>query len=204
MTYSDWIRGDCLKRGKNEHYLKEFLDVVIKTYGTQVTWNALAQHVAIEHPKTIQEYAQLLESMDTLFIQHALLEHKLTAAPKKAKKLYFCDPFIYHAIRMWLDQEYKPLSDTSVIPMLVETCVITHICRKNPTYYIKAEGEVDVAYIQDEQFWPVEIKWTNQLRSKDLKQIQKYKNGIILSKSNEQGMMHDIPSVPLPEFLYHA
>lgn len=202
MTYSDWIRGDCLKRGKNEHYLSEFLDVVIKTYGTQVTWNSLAQHVSIEHPKTIQEYAQLLESMDALFIQHALLEHKLTAAPKKAKKLYFRDPFIYHAIRLWLDPNYAPLSDISDIPALVETCVVTHIGRTYPTYYIKAEGEVDVAYIKDKRFWPIEIKWTNQLRAKDLKQIQKYKNGVILSKGKEKSLIHDIPSFPLPEFLY--
>jgi predicted AAA+ superfamily ATPase len=202
-TYSDWVRGDCLKRGKSEHYLKEFFEVMVKTYGTQVSWNALCQHVSIEHPKTIQEYAELLESMDTLFIQHALLEHKLTAAPKKAKKLYFKDPFIYHAIRMWIDPNYKPLSEISIIPFLVETCVITHICRYYQTYYIKAEGEVDVAYIKDKNFWPIEIKWTNQLRSKDLKQIQKYKNGIILSKSKENSMIHEVPSYPLPEFLYN-
>ena len=42
-TYSDWIRGDALKRGKQEHYLREVLESIVKRYGSQTTWNALAQ-----------------------------------------------------------------------------------------------------------------------------------------------------------------
>lgn len=36
-TYSDWIRGDILKRGKQEHYLREVLEAMVKRYGSQVT-----------------------------------------------------------------------------------------------------------------------------------------------------------------------
>ena len=42
-TYSDWIRGDMLKRGKQEHYLSEVLAAVVRCYGTQTTYNALAR-----------------------------------------------------------------------------------------------------------------------------------------------------------------
>lgn len=203
LTYSDWIRGDFFKRGKQETSLREVLDACIKTYGTQVTWNSLCQHISIEQPKTVQDYVMLLESMDAVFVQSALLEHKLMAAPKKAKKVLFTDPFIYHATRLWLDGRYIPLSNPNETPALIETIVVTHIRRFYPTFYIKAEGEVDVAYIHENVFWPIEVKWTNQLRSKDLKQIQKYRNGIILSKSVTKGMIHDIPSVPLPLFLYN-
>lgn len=199
-TYSDWVRGDCLKRGKREPYLKEFLSALYKTYGTQVTWNALAKHTSIDHPKTVQDYAETLEGMDALFIQHALIEDKLLAAPKKAKKLYLTDPFIYHALHSWIfsPEKEKP---ANLVPLLVETVVVNHFRRYYPTLYIKGEGEVDIAYIRRNRFWPIEIKWTEQLHPKDLKQILKYKNSLILTKRAERGKIHDIDTLPLPLFL---
>ncbi len=199
-TYSDWIRGDVLKHGKNETYLKEVLIAIIKTYGTQITWNALADHTSISHHDTIREYIELLEAMDVLFVQHALIEDKLLAAPKKAKKIIFKDPFIYHAVRSWV----LPLQteNLDIIPSLVETCVVSHYQRFYPCFYIKAEGEVDLAYIDQNRFFPIEVKWTGQLRPKDLKQISKYRNGLILTKQKEKGMIQNIPTEPLPKNLY--
>ena len=200
MTYSDWIRGDALKRGKSEHYLREFFGAMLKTYGSQITWNSLSHHVSIDHPKTLQDYANMLESMDVLFVQHALMEDKLVQAPKKAKKLYFCDPFIYHVINYWLNS-IKDINST-IEPLLVETAAINIIKRNFPTYYIKAIGEVDIAYVKDNKFWPIEIKWTNQLRPKDLKQIQKYDNGLILTKTLSD-FIGTTPTKTVPSFLYN-
>ncbi len=205
-TYSDWIRGDMVKRGKQEHYLREVLTAIIKRYNSQVTWNALARDLSIDHPSTVADYAALLSSMDALFIQAALLETKLTAAPKKARKLVFTDPFIFHAIRSWLTPDVDPFTtqiltaraDPILCSQLVEACVATHYRRYYPTYYIKAEGEVDVAYIHNNRFWPVEIKWTKQLRPKDLKQIAKYSNSRILSKSKQWVQVNNIDTIPLP------
>jgi len=53
--------------------------------------------------------------------------------------------------------------------------------------YIKSKGEVDIAYVDKNQFWPVEVKWSAQLRPKQFKQITKYPNGLILTKSRQQG-----------------
>lgn len=205
-TYSDWIRGDILKRHKQEHYLLEILETIIKHYSRQVTWNALLDDLSIDHPKTIADYMALLSSMDVVFIQAALLEDKLTASPKKAKKVMFTDPFIFHAINAWLKASKDPFHD-QVKPLLqdaewgsklAEACGVTHYSRHFPTYYIKSKGEVDIAYIADKRFRPVEIKWTNQVRPKQLKQIAKYKNGTILTKSKTMGEIQGIPTIPLP------
>lgn len=209
-TYSDWIRGDVLKRGKHEHYLREVLHAMVKRYGSQVTWNALARDLSIDHPKTIADYTALLESMDAVIIQPAILEDKLTAAPKKARKLMFSDPFIFHAVRAWLStskdpykQQVMPLmSDPDWVSKLVEACVVGHYQRYFPTYYIKAEGEVDIAYVDQNRFWPVEIKWSRQLRPKDLKQIAKYPNSRILSKGLQSGVIRGVPVEPLPLTLF--
>ena len=205
-TYSDWIRGDVLKRHKHEHYLYEILGAIVKRYGSQVTWNALAKDLSIDHPQTVSDYAALLVSMDAVFIQSALLEDKLTAAPKKAKKLMFTAPFIFHAVRAWLnpcedpfDQQVMPaLNSSDWNARLAETCAVTHYQKKFPTYYIKAKGEIDIAYIHENRFWPVEIKWAKQLRPKELKQISKYSNGLILTRSKQFGKIVNTPTEPLP------
>ncbi len=205
QTYSDWIRGDFLKRGKKDVNLRDFIQAVLKTYGTQITWHTLTHHTAIDHPKTIQDYAELMQSMDALFIQEALLEHKLMPAPKKARRLFFSDPFVYHALRLWLDPTYNILESLkipSVLSSVVETVVINHVRRIYPTYYIKSDGEVDVAYVTKETFYPIEIKWTQQIRPHDLKQIKKYANGQIWAQVYSRHQIDKTPILPLPKALY--
>lgn len=54
-TYSDWIRGDMTKRGKQEQYLREILAAIIKRYNSQVSWNSLASDLFIDHPNTVAD-----------------------------------------------------------------------------------------------------------------------------------------------------
>jgi predicted AAA+ superfamily ATPase len=205
-TYSDWIRGDVLKRNKRENYLLEILGAIIKRYGSQLTWNALAGDLSIDHPKTVADYINLLASMDAVFVQPAIREDKLTAAPKKAKKVVFTDPFIFHAVNSWLNPVDDPfskllkpvLADRQWSSKLTEACIATHYRRRYPTFYVKSKGEVDVAYVSDNRIWPVEIKWTRQLRPKQIKQIAKYPNGRILTRSKIKGEIQGVPTEPLP------
>ncbi len=206
MTYSDWVRGDMLKRGKQEQNLREILMCIIKRYNFPVTWQALVRDISIDHPKTIADYITELAYMDVLFIQSALLEDKLLPAPKKPRKLAFIDPFIFHALRAWLwptsdpyqTQVVAALNDPQLCTQLVKACVATQFQRHFPTYYIKSTGEVDIAYIKQKHFWPVQIKWSDELRSKDLKQITKYPNSLILGKNQQYEQLNDISVVPLP------
>jgi predicted AAA+ superfamily ATPase len=209
-TYSDWIRGDVLKRGKQEIYLREVLTAIMDRYGSQVTWNALSHDLSIDHPKTVADYVALLVSMDAAFVQSALEEDKLKGSPKKARKLMFSDPFIFHAVRSWLkpcddphtEQIKQLLSSSKWKAKLVEACTVTHYRRHFPTYYIKAKGEIDIAYVDKNRFWPLEIKWTQQLRPKDLKQIAKYPNSRILTRTPQIGNIMDVPTEPLPLALF--
>ncbi len=205
-TYSDWIRGDMLKRNKQEHNLRDLLSGVIKRIGSQITWNALSRDLTIDHPKTISDYIEILQSMDVLYVQSALLEDKLVAAPKKAKKVIFSDPFIYHATNAWLNPCKDPfemllrpqIKSAESCSKIVESCIVNHYQRKFPVFYIKAKGEVDIAYIDKNRFWPIEVKWTRQLRPKELKQISKYSNGKILTRSQTTGEIQGIPTEPIP------
>lgn len=209
-TYSDWIRGDMIKHGKKEYYLRELLTAIVKHYMSQISWRNLASGLSVNHAQTVIEYVDLLESMDTTFVQHALLEDKLVGAPKKQKKIMFCDPFIFHAVRAWLkptkdpfvDQIKKYLDTPQLCSKLVEATVTTHFKQYYQTYYIKAELEVDVAYIKENKFWPIEVKWANQLRPQDLKQVLKYKNAEIWAKVQKEGELQGVPVAPLPWALF--
>ena len=44
----------------------------------------------------------------------------------------------------------------------------------------------------------MEVKWTSQLRPKDLKQIKKYPNGEIYAKTNQLSYIDHLPVIPLP------
>lgn len=203
--YSDWIRGDVLKRGKKEQFLREIFTGIIKSYGSQISWNSLAKELSIEHPATVADYIEMLGGMDVLLVQSALQEDRLSGAPKKARKVVFDDPFIFHSVRSWLNPEKDPFSNLAK-PLiskpewagrLVEACAVSHYARHYPTYYIKAAGEVDIAFIEGGRFWPLEIKWTGQIRPKDLKQVAKYPNSAIATKNITGDRVHGVPAEPL-------
>lgn len=197
-TYADWLRGDILKHNKQEKYLLEVLRGVLRTYASQISWVSLAKELSIEHHKTVSDYLAILEDMNAVIIQEALAEHTLSAAPKKAKKLYFSDPFIFHTVEGMLQ---KTVADSA--PGLVETVAVSHLRRHfGTTYYIKGnKGEVDVAVIQEGGFLPVEVKWTKQVRPEELKQIALYKNGLLLGKSRTPAMIGSVRYVPLIRYL---
>jgi len=52
-TYSDWIRGDMVKRGRREVYLKEILFAIIKKYTSQISWNSIIDDLSIDHPQRV-------------------------------------------------------------------------------------------------------------------------------------------------------
>lgn len=205
-TYQEWVRGDMLKRGKQETYLREVLGAIVNRYGSQVSWNSLARELSIDHPQTVADYVTLLASMDAVFVQSALREDVLAPAPKRAKKIMFADPFVFHAVRAWLkpvadpyaEQVRAAVADPEWAGRLAEACVATQVRRHFPTYYLKAEGEVDVAVVHGGRFWPLEVKWTGQVRPKDLKQIRKYHNGVVWGRVRAPGNLEGVPIEPLP------
>lgn len=208
-TYSDWIRGDMLKRGKKENLLHEILSALVKQYGSQTTLHSIASITSIEHHMTVSDYIDLLCDMEVVFVNHAIIEHKLCAAPKKARKIFFTDPFIMHSARAWIESVRKPYEE-SVLPyvadsekagIMAEGIAIALCRRKYSCFYIKAEKEVDLAYIKDGKIHQAEVKWTNQIRNSELGQILKYPGGVILSKRKTVGEIEKHPVIPLPLWL---
>jgi uncharacterized protein len=197
-TYAEWLRGDILKHNKQEKYLFEILRGIMHSYATQVSWVSLSKSLSIEHHKTISDYISILEDMHAVRVQEALAEHKLSASPKKAKKLHYEDPFIYHTVANMLE-----LNVGNIRPLLAETAAVVHVARRhNKTFYIKGDkGEVDIAYVEGNRFYPIEVKWTRQIRQEELKQVMRYRNGLILGRQREPSSISGIPCIPLIHYL---
>jgi len=206
QTYQQWVVGDFLKRNKKEHFLKDIITVLSERMAKQVSLHNIASKTEIQHHATVQEYLKILEDMDIIFVQQALREDKLTPAPKKAKKIHFTDPFIAQAIICWARDLSVPwefagkniIAESQIKEDITEGCIVSLFKRKYKTYYIKSEGEVDVAIVFGKRFIPLEIKWTETLKRNELKQILKYKTGIIGYKGLRFGKYEHLYVMPIP------
>lgn len=205
-TYTQWIVGDFLKRGKQENYLREIVEAIIPRLSKQITWHNLSGAISIDHHQTVLDYINLFARMDAINIIPALKEDKFQASPKKAKKVCFSDPFILHTLNGWIKGRSDSFELSSEIlntsndlqNALIEGVVASHFGRKRPIFYIKADGEVDVAVVKERKFFPIEIKNSKLINKRDLKQILKYQRGLVGYSGNEIGKFEQLDVVPIP------
>jgi hypothetical protein len=80
---------------------------------------------------------------------------------------------------------------------IIEGCLASLFRRHRDVYYIKSQGEVDIAIPLEKGFLPIEIKWAETLRRQELKQILTYKKGIIGYKGSSVGAFEHLFVVPL-------
>ncbi len=200
LTFEQWIRGDFERRHKNTSTLLGVLHTVFSTLGSQVTYSALAHKMGQVVKETFIDYLDLLKRMDVLFDLQAFDQNTRLGFPKKARKLHFLDPFIMDTIERWLIAERHVVpADTAAVK--VESIVASQYRNALPCYYLKGTGEVDLVVVDKDRFVPIEVKWTGQLRSQDLKQIAKYPQAKILTKQPSRGVVKNVPTIPLPLFL---
>lgn len=199
-TYQQWVVGDIIRLNRSQQNLLQILFAIINTYGSQVSFQTLSGHTDGLSKDTVNEYCGILERLGVISIQYALDQNTLRAAPRKHRKVHLLDPFIAHAMQKLVCERYQPVADIDE-SLLVESICYHHYLRNYPSYYIKADGEVDIAYIVGKHFFPVEIKWRNKLRAKDLKQIKKYEHGLILSRQEGESIIDGVPATSLVRHL---
>lgn len=203
LTYEQWIRGDFLKKNKNEEILLQLLRGLLTVGISQISYSSLTQKIGLMSKETCIDYANLLQRMDILMDLQAYDQTKKQGFPRKARKFHFLDPFINHTIFHWLKREgylnsIEKLNDNN----LIESCVASHCRRFGKAYYFKGLGEIDVMYIKGKFLQAIEVKWSNKLKSNDLKMLKQFKNSIILGKSLNDGFIGHIKSMPVYKFLY--
>ena len=203
LTYEQWIRGDFLKKNKNEETLLQLLSGLLTVGVSQISYSSLTQKIGLMSKETCIDYANLLQRMDILMNLQAYDQTKKQGFPRKARKFHFLDPFIQNTILRWLKREGY-LNSLEKIPdeILIESCVASHCKRFGKAYYFKGIGEIDVIFLKDKLLQAIEVKWSNKLKSNDLKMLKQFKNSLILGKVLNEGFIDHIKSMPVYKFLY--
>ncbi len=200
MTFEQWIRGDVERRGKDAEVLKGVLKTMYETSGSQVTYSSLTNRLGQIVTETFINYVALLMRLDILFELQAFDQNTRLGFPRKARKIHFFDPFILDTIERWLARE-RILAPRDTASLKAESIVASHYFRCQPTYYLKAAGEIDVVVVTGRAFVTLEVKWSEQLRNQDLKQLAKYKHSAVLTRNFSEGSINSLPTIPLPLFL---
>ncbi|BFH72813.1 ATP-binding protein [Sulfurisphaera javensis] len=170
---SDFISTVILEINKlrrSETFFKEVLKGIIDRTSSEVSFHTIAK--GIGNVKTIISYIELLQHLYYLIVLFAIDPNDGTPIPKKEKKLYLIDPFLYYAFSKWV---FTKMPDESKI---LESVVVAHLSRLYPTFYLKREKEVDVIIKEEDKYKGIEIKYGNVAK----KVIGKIKDFIYLSK----------------------
>jgi hypothetical protein len=200
-TFQQWIQGDFQKRRKNRSYLLILLKSLVETNVSQITYSRLAERTGVISKQTRIDYCRLLERMDLMSTLQAFDQNSRSGFPRKAMKINLADPFISLTVVDVLLEERMIAASPLTESQRVEATVAAQYSRRCPTYSITAEGEIDLVVITRSGLVPIDVKWSGPIRQRDLKQLKKYPEALIVARSASTGRIDSVPMYPLPLFL---
>lgn len=211
-TFVHFVVRDICRWGQDENYARQILRRIIETLASRVSWNSLKEDTEIQDHKTVGSYVKVLKDSFVVAYYYYLNIEKKSAYYKKEKKIYFQDPFIFHACRSWVygkdgfkaSQEF--LSKTENRSKLVECVVSNHLSRfmfsQHPSslfdpsnyvfYWKNKKREIDFVMELDGKLLPIEVKYSDNIQRDDVRGINE------LRKS---GLSHDFGIVTSKERL---
>jgi predicted AAA+ superfamily ATPase len=193
-TFVHFVVRDICNWGQDENYARQILRRLIETLTSHVSWNVLKEDTEISDHKTAEAYVKVLKDSFVVSYHYRLNISKTSADYNKEKKAYFQDPFIFHACRSWVygkdgfEESQEFLSKTENKSKLVECVVGNHISRfmfnlhpsslYDPSnfvfYWTNKSKEVDFVIEMNDQFLPIEVKYSDNIGKSDAKGIEHF------------------------------
>jgi predicted AAA+ superfamily ATPase len=234
IVYSDYVSlilRDISRWGGNEAFLRQIMQRIIETLSSQVSWNALKDETEISTHDTARWYVDVLKNSFVVSYLHHLDRDKEAPYYRKAKKIYFNDPFIFHALRWWAFGRKDPFQEATDflrnpenVSKLMESVVCNHLIRflfnmepssqfdyTTKLFYWESskKREVDFVAKSGEAFLPIEVKYQGSIQRNDVYGIidfmkgGKSHKGILVTKDSlTQG--RNYAGIPMPIFLLIA
>lgn len=210
--HRDSIIGEVVRIGKRESYLREIITWISERHGNPFDWRDISRETDIGKHDTARDYAEDLELIflwDIFFKSQSL--DRPSPAFRSQKKIYFKDPFIYHAFWSWSRgtlEPWKTALDYLMNPQkkagLVESIIASHLKNKfgRDVFYWKPNGEVDFLIFRNGQLHQlIEVKYQEKIRAEDYKLLKKAGRGLLLSKSDFNIVAGNILVMPVHVFL---
>jgi hypothetical protein len=217
--FIELITKDALVQGKNDRIVRQIISGTIKKFGSRYDFRGLTREIEepISHPTTI-DYLRLMEDNFLIQLLYSYDFTKGTIKYRGAKKLYFTDPFIFHAFNSWIygkpgysfSEEF--LQDETHVSRLIESVVCNHLAKTKEFpivkpmesflwFYYDVRKELDFVYKKENGgYLGLEIKYKTKASIKDLSPIDPVKRYLLLSK-DEFVVYDDAAIVPIYLFL---
>ena len=196
-TYLDLMLADMVTFERKEEIVKEIVSALVKSTGWPVSWTSLSKDLGLPNATYAFSYVSVLESMFMLSIIYQYNTKTKLTIPGKNKKVYFVDPFYFHALHGWIvsTEAYylskKFLRDGQNMGHIVEGIVANHLIRmafrrssiKSSFLYTNylaywrygPDKEVDFVYKDGGVEIPIEVKFGRNLNKRDLDGIIAFK-----------------------------
>lgn len=211
-TLLTWFENDLHKTGRSEVRAYELINNIIRTLTTPVSFTKLARDSAFASHFAVQEYIEILEKMFILFPINTFLIDQKKSDPKKNKKIYFSDPFIFNALYLKgqerMENPYlqsKKIVDSDIFPNLVENSVAFHLRRLFPQLYRGKIGnnEVDFVAKKEGKLFFYEVKYQNEIKISDFDYFfkRKPKNKLTVVSKKRIYNSSDVNLLPVEIFL---
>jgi len=209
-VYEIYIRstiGDLARWNYRESIAKQILRSTITRMTTRISFNSITEETEIGSHNTVSRY---LEAFENSFIMNSILQpsdRRIEPNSRRERKVYFIDPFIYHAFSGWVrgntnyyDRSTDLLFNSVEKSKLIEMLVCGHLIRcaynldpsdvfspQEHVYFWKKKGsnkEIDFLLNHGESLYPIEVKYRSSVSRHDLSNMFGHGRGLLLSKDD--------------------
>lgn len=225
--YVELLLRDIRKWGGNDGLMRQIVKRVTETMGSPVSLHNLQEETEISSHNTVSSYLEYLRDSFVLAGIYKLDQSKGSPVYRGEKKIYFEDPFIFHALRAWsigaepYEEALDYLKKEENLGKLTESVVANHLVRLlfgySPStqfdyttllFYSqsKRKRELDFAAKQTDRYLPIEVKYRGKIQKEDgfgIIDFQKggnASNGLLLTKDSLESRRSYL-EIPVPVFL---
>jgi len=136
-AYGDFVSAvlsDLNKLRRSETFFKLTVRAIVEKTPSRFSYHTISKSFGVGTVKTAVSYVELLEKMFLLKTVYAM-DTSGEVQPRREKKFYFIDPFIYRAFARWTMA--KPPDEHA----LAEAAAATHLARLYDVFYLRHDGE---------------------------------------------------------------
>ena len=217
--YISAMLSDLIKWRYKEPYFKQLMSEIIRTFTTPITWNELKKGTDIKSNNTVQDYASAFEE---LYLANIVYKLDQKRRHSDRKKVYFLDPFLFHLLNGWINNEddyfissKEALFNSEIKSKIVESVVYSHLIKftfnrrpddffdpKNNVFFFKNRKgkEIDFVMYFADKTYPIEVKYQTKIVNSDFFNFRSFNKGVLLT-SNELGTYRNYVKIPVSLFL---
>jgi uncharacterized protein len=211
-NFLNWFLVYIASANRDIVLIRQIMEELILNLGQPVGYKTLSHKTKAKTHLTAAEYLNILESMFVIKTVYQSEGGKPTS--RKAKKIYFQDPFIFwlfyayiHGSLNYWQLARERLHDSAVFSHLVENVVLSHLIKTSEikvTYWRDniRKKEINFLVERNKKITPILIRYTKEIQPADYKIFNQagFKQGLIISRDSLENK-NGIKVIPLTYFL---